>query len=180
MNSTRSFSLKVVAALAISATFLSGVVATTAWAEPSNLDGMHGDMAKHHQERIKTGLDKMAQRLELKASQQAAWQAYAKVLEESMAMPMKMPEADSNADAATFARIHADMATTHAKKLTLIADATAKFQEVLTPDQRKTLDQIARHFRHGHQMRHRGPHQKGTMHEMCRHGQHRDPSKPHD
>ena len=47
-------------------------------------------------------------------------------------------EPDINADAASITRFRADRAAAHARRLTQMADATAKLQEVLTPDQRNS------------------------------------------
>ncbi len=110
---------------------------------------MRQDMEKRRQEFFKHLSDRMADRLEIKASQQSAWQAYITALQTAMTPPAHHPEFKS--DAAGIARLNADMAAEHAKRLASIADATAKFQEVLTPDQRKTFDQMAAAFaHHGH------------------------------
>ena len=63
---------------------------------------------------------------------------------------MKPPPKD--ADAATLARHRADMAAQMATKLATLADATAKLQGALTPEQAKTLADMTRHpmgGRHG-------------------------------
>lgn len=104
------------------------------------------DWARHREEMVKHMTERMAARLEIKASQQAAWQAYTKTLESAFAPPPAKP--DGKTDAASITRAHADMAALRAQKLAQIADATAKLQEVLTPDQRKTLDQMVEHAMH--------------------------------
>ena len=92
---------------------------------------------------------KMASRLEIKASQQAAWGDYVKARESMFANPPVRPARD--ADAATIARARADFAADMARRLAVVSDATAKLQAVLTPEQRKVFDEMARRSgRHGH------------------------------
>ena len=119
-----------------------------------DMDHEHGG-PMHCEPSMHNRLDEAANRLEIKASQQKAWQAYTKSLEAMAAHPDKHPAED--ADAATIARFHADIASQMAAKLQKVADATAKLQAALTPEQRKTFDQMARHFGHHgeHSMQHR-------------------------
>ena len=63
-----------------------------------------------------------------------------------MDMSAKKPE--GNADAASIVRFRADMVAARAKKLGQVADATVKLQAALTPEQRKTFDQIVRNAQH--------------------------------
>jgi hypothetical protein len=189
VNLVRNFLCRVTAAIAVSAALMCGITAS-AQADTPAKEGMHADMVKHRQEMVKAGLSKAADRLELKASQQGAWQAFAKVIEETMAVPPKMPVPDPNADAATLTRQHAEIVAARARNMAQIADATAKLQEVLTPDQRTTLGQMVRHFAQAHRT---GNHQLGQMgmmhqqgrigmmHEMCQEmGQHQGPGMPHE
>ncbi|MEO6974385.1 MAG: Spy/CpxP family protein refolding chaperone [Gallionella sp.] len=111
-------------------------------------------------ERMQVRLDKLAQRLEIKASQQAVWEDFAKSIETLAEGNAKMPGKD--ADAATIARFRAEQASNFAGKLNRIADATAKLQTVLTEDQRQILNQAA------HQMLHRD-HRFGRMHHDSDH-----------
>lgn len=103
------------------------------------------DRAKRH-ERMQTGmkqrLDRMAARLEIKASQQDAWAAYRKARESIFGAPPQFPAAD--ADAATVTRFRAEMAKRRADHMAVMADATAKLQAALEPDQRKVLDEMSR------------------------------------
>lgn len=103
------------------------------------------DRTKMH-ERMQSGmkqrLDRMAARLEIKASQQDAWSAYRQARESMIASMPQFPAKD--ADAATITRFRADMAKRRADHMTVMADATAKLQAVLEPDQRKVLDEMAR------------------------------------
>ena len=96
---------------------------------------------------IKARLAKLHERLEIKASQQAAWDAFAKSVE---ALPQGMTKPPGpDADATTLARFRADRAQGFAKKLAVIADTTAKLEGVLSADQRKILDDASHHFGHG-------------------------------
>jgi len=114
------------------------------------------------QEHMKTRLDKLAERLEIKSSQQAVWEEFSKSVETLADRNAKQPVDD--ADAATISRYRADRATEFANKLTRIADATAKLQAALSADQRKILDQTAHRFlRHDQGASH-------THHGLCRDG----------
>jgi hypothetical protein len=111
---------------------------------------MTPEMQERMQSRMQARLDMMANRLEIKASQQDAWQAYVKTHKEMFDGGMK--PAAKDADAATLARHRADMAAQMATKLATLADATAKLQSALTPEQAKTLADMTRHpmgGRHG-------------------------------
>ena len=144
--------------LGLFATIVTGAILITSFnsiaiADPAEHCGhkqmTQEQMQQHMQEHMKTRLDKLAQRLEIKASQQAVWEDFAKSVETLADRNGKKPGDD--ADAATISRYRADRATEFAKKLTKIADATAKLQAALTEDQRKILDQTAHRFlRHEH------------------------------
>lgn len=103
-------------------------------------------MQQHIQERMKTRMDRLAQRLEIKASQQAVWDDFAKSIESLPDWNAKKPGDD--ADAATIARYRANRASEMAGKLTKIADATARLQTALSEDQRKILNQTAQLMLH--------------------------------
>jgi hypothetical protein len=114
--------------------------------------GHHGKefTAQDHEAWAKKHLDKEASMLEIKASQEAAWDAYAAAkldLMNSFGSMMKEGHHDDG-DAATMARKHAEHATQIAQKLTALADATEKLQAALSEDQRKVLNRIAHHH-HG-------------------------------
>lgn len=114
---------------------------------------MEQEWSRRRLERLKTRLAKWAERLEIKASQQGAWQAYANAYGAMIDRHVKRPNDD--ADAAALGHYRAEVAANRARMLAQLADATAKLQAVLTPDQRKTLDDIARNSRHrGHGWRH--------------------------
>ena len=132
--------------LAVSAALMAGLAAPASAAAPDANEQIKQEWVRHRQQQVRLRLAKMAERLEIKASQQAAWQAYASAYETTMPRPAAKP--DANADAASITRMRADRAADHARKLAQIADATARLQQVLTPEQRKTLDQMAQHAGH--------------------------------
>ncbi len=107
-------------------------------------------------ERINSRLSNLAERLEIKSSQQATWEEYAKSVEALAQQSSKRP--NDNADAATLSHYRADRADDFAKKLNVIADATAKLQKVLTEDQRKIFNQVSQHFFHSHHRWHENGH----------------------
>lgn len=100
-------------------------------------------MRERMQTRMKQRLDRMAARLEIKASQQDAWNAYRQARESMIAGAMPQRPAQ-DADAATITRFRAEMAQRRAQHMALMADATSKLQEALDPNQRKVLDEMSR------------------------------------
>lgn len=133
-------------------TLLMGGLSTVAQAEtppPGGPGHMHRWDPAKMQAMMKARLHKLHERLEIKASQQAAWDDFAKSVE---ALPQGMKKRPGpDADAATVARFRAERAQQFAKKLAVIAKTTAKLESVLTPAQRKVFDAAAHHFgRHGH------------------------------
>ena len=133
---------------------LSTALIVTAAPAPDRTDSTAvtaSDAAAWHdrmRERTQARLDALAKRLQINASQQDAWNAYASTIESMFDMRPARPAAD--ADAATIARFRAELAANHARKLPRLADATAKLQEVLDPEQRKTLDELAHRHRYEH------------------------------
>jgi cell pole-organizing protein PopZ len=160
MKLTHTKSLRLLAAIAVSATLMTGFTSSVLANPdaPPFTEAQKQEWAKHRQEHIKARLAKMAQRLEIKTSQQNAWQAYVQTIETIGTTAWKKP-GTGTPDAATIARHRADMASEHARKAAQIADATAKLQEVLSPEQRKTFDQIVMHAQH------RGHHWRQDKHE---------------
>lgn len=104
---------------------------------------MEHDWARHRQEWMKKRLDKAAERLGIQPSQREAWQAYANAVE-SPAGNVGKP-ADQPVDAAGIARRRADFAAAHAARMMNIAEATARLQDVLTPEQRQKFDRMVAH-----------------------------------
>ncbi len=136
----------------------------------------HQQHMQKFQAHMKSRLDKMAARLEIKASQQAAWSDYVKAREAMLGDHPMRPAAD--ADAASIARSRAEFAAGMAQKLALVSDATTKLQAVLDENQQKTLNQMAqRHGHHGHgghhgKRGHEGHHPDGEKHGPGMDGRH--------
>ena len=109
-------------------------------------------MRERMRARLASRLDRLGERLEMKASQQSAWAEFRKSVESVIQERPQRPARD--ADAATLTRYRADMAQRGAQHLSILADATAKLQQALEPDQRKVLDEVVRKLgsrgRHGH------------------------------
>ena len=93
---------------------------------------------------IKDQLDREATWLEIKASQQAVWEAYVAANIELLNGYATFKPVAPNTDAAGIVRQHADHAAVFAQNIAKVADATEKLQAVLTEDQRKVLDRIVR------------------------------------
>ena len=104
------------------------------------------------QARMNERLERMAKRLDIKPSQEEAWNAYRNARASGFGTMSQRPARD--ADAATLMRFRAEVAQRRAQHMAVMADATAKLQEVLEPEQRKVLDEMARrggrHGGHGH------------------------------
>lgn len=144
MNPKLGILATVVTGSILAATFHSIAMASPA----EHYDRQQMIQEKMH-DHMKIRLDKLAERLEIKSSQQAVWEEFAKSVETLADRNAKKPGED--ADAATISRYRADRATEFASKLSRIADATAKLQAALSADQRKILDQTAHRFlRHEH------------------------------
>jgi len=112
----------------------------------SDAKGPHSRMERR-QEWIHSRLERTEDRLEIKASQHDAWQAFAKSVE-AFGMKPAGSRPGPDADAASIARFRADRAADMAQKLAQVADATAKLQSVLNDDQRKVFDEMAHRFMH--------------------------------
>jgi hypothetical protein len=106
-------------------------------------DADRAQMRERMQARMNQRLDRLAARLEIKASQQNAWEAYRKARASIFETRPQRPARD--ADAVTTTRFRAEMAQRRAQYLATMADATAQLQDVLEPQQRKVLDEVARH-----------------------------------
>jgi hypothetical protein len=124
-------------------------------ADPGSAMARHRqEWAQHRMEWVRAKLDMDANRLEIKSSQQSAWQEYAKARTALADRNFTRPAGEM--DPAAMAKQHAERAAEGARKLAVLADATAKLQSVLSPEQRMTLAQISRHG-----MRHHGWHGDG-------------------
>ena len=151
---TKLFTRKNVPELLVAGALITASALSSVWAADAVKD-RGAQWAQHRQEWVRAKLDRDANRLEIKASQQTAWQSYASARMAFADRSMVRPAPD--ADAAAIAKLRADRAAEAARKLATLADATAKLESVLSPEQRKTLDQIARghhHHRHHQGMRH--------------------------
>ena len=156
--------------LGILSTIVIGIVLVTsfhtvAMANPAESYGHKQTSDEKMREHIKARLDRLAERLEIKSSQQAIWDEFTKSVEMLADRNEKKPGYD--ADAATISRYRAARATDVAGKLTRIADATARLQAVLSTDQRKILDQTAHRFLRDDRETnhfHRGMHRGGSEH----------------
>jgi hypothetical protein len=119
-------------------------------------------------------LDRLGARLEIKASQQVAWDSFRKSVESVIQDRPQRPARDI--DAAALLRVRADMAQRRAQHLTTLAEATANLQQALEPDQRKVLDEVVRNLgprgRHG---RRHGGHRYGR-HDTQQGDRHGKPS----
>ncbi len=124
-------------------------------------------------QRVRIRLDELAARLEIKASQEPAWQAFVASFR-SLLAPGRQDGArggrPADLDAAALARDNAERAAQHAQLLGRVAEATAKLQSVLSEDQRQVLNEAARRFARGHSaypaMAHDGLPRRDGMH--CR------------
>ncbi|MBV8468177.1 MAG: Spy/CpxP family protein refolding chaperone [Burkholderiales bacterium] len=123
-----------------------------AWADDAKT-GTRADAMQHHAAMVKKMEEHAAKRLNLTAEQQPAWQEYTATVESTMAdmraMHKEMAE-HKDMDAAAMMHMRADHAATKAQELGKLADATDKFEKVLNPEQKKTFDEMARHFMHRH------------------------------
>jgi LTXXQ motif family protein len=156
MNTHRRLIARSLAAAAIAIPLIALCAPALSQTPPTSTPDMAAK-AERMQEHIQARLDRMAERLEIKASQQDAWNAYATVVRSLVGTPSNRPGPD--ADAATIVRFRAERMTEFAQKLGQVADATAKLQQALTPEQRKVLTEIARHGgplggHHGHRGEH--------------------------
>lgn len=95
----------------------------------------------------KSRLDKLANRLEIKVSQQAAWDEYANTVTAMAEQGVQKP--DDKADAAAIARYRAEKTAEMSRKLSKVADATAKLQAVLTEEQARMFNKVARNMHGG-------------------------------
>jgi cell fate (sporulation/competence/biofilm development) regulator YlbF (YheA/YmcA/DUF963 family) len=107
-------------------------------------DQHHQSSPEQHAQWARKHLEHEAAMLEIKASQQAAWDAYAAAKLEMMTAFGDGKPMLPDADAAAAVRQRAEQATAMAQKLSKLADATTSLQSVLDEGQRKVLDRIVR------------------------------------
>lgn len=143
-------------------------------AAPDDAHGAMRERMQHHMDQsLQDRLARLADRLEIRASQQGAWQKFSAAFID--AAHAHIPDAghrpDAASDAASLARAHADHAARIAQAAARVADATAELQAALSADQRKVLDEVARQFAH-HGFGHGAEGQFGPgMHGRMLHGQ---------
>jgi hypothetical protein len=140
------------AAVLLATAVAAGAIGGRAMAQtpPATRDGPAADHAARVAHHVQEQLDRLADRLEIKASQQPAWQAFRSAFADTMTPHAEALKPGTEPDAATLARALAEHASAHAKQLSRLADATAKLQQALGPDQRAVLDEVARRFVHEH------------------------------
>jgi hypothetical protein len=91
---------------------------------------------------VKKDLERQATMLEIKASQQGAWEGYAAAAQEFAGAFGQRKPAQPGIDAAALLHERAEWARQSAERLDKLAEATAKLETVLNDDQRKVLDRI--------------------------------------
>lgn len=140
-------------------------------APPHDAHKMEHDWARHRQEWMKKRLEKAAEHLGIQPSQQEAWQAYVNAIESPIGNGDAGKPADRPTDAAGIARLRADFAAAHAARMMNIANATARLQDVLTPEQQKKFNRMVAHA-----------HRPGPRHAPDGHDGREDhrPPPPHD
>lgn len=156
MNPLHPFVSRGLAALALVGSL--GAVSASAFSQPAGNNPATATDPAARQERfrehVQNRLQRMEERLQITPAQQNAWAAYRQTVEGLVGTNLAKPGAD--ADAATIARFKAQRAAEHAQKLTQLADATATLQQALTPEQRTTLNEMARREVHAFRGKHRG------------------------
>ena len=97
-----------------------------------------------HAQWARSQLEREANWLEIKASQQPAWDAYVAAHIDLMNTFENAKPLARDADASAATRQHAERAEAIAQSLAKVADATEKLQSVLDENQRKVLNRIER------------------------------------
>ena len=110
----------------------------------------HQAFQQRKQEMIEKRLDGMADRLQITASQQDAWNRYTATVKSIAERRGHRPPRD--ADAAALLRFKADRMAQISRRMDKIAGATADLERVLTPEQKQVLREMVmrghRNFRH--------------------------------
>lgn len=143
---------------ALGVTFATGfalsavAIAAPPAAAPAGPTTMAAAFSRH----VQWHLDNLADRLEIQASQEPAWQTFEAALRNVMTFHWKMmtsPVPGPDTNAATIARLRADRAAEQARNLDRLAKATAGLRQVLTTNQREVLDEVASRYA-GHRFGH--------------------------
>jgi len=107
----------------------------------------HKDLSEGIARHVQMHLDHLGERLEIKASQEPAWQAFASAFRDFHEAPADAGASrDGPVGAAEMTRRMAQHAAQRAQRLARLADATSALEQVLVPDQRQVLDAATRHF----------------------------------
>lgn len=107
-------------------------------------NGTNPDMREMVRENIQARMDRLAARLELKASQQAVWKDFVQTVMQVTEIKLKHP--GPNATAAEVAHFRARKAKKLAEVLERIARKTDKLEAALTKEQRAVLDNAFRNY----------------------------------
>jgi hypothetical protein len=129
-------------------------------------------MRERMQARMNERLERMAKRLDIKPSQEGAWNEYRQARTAMFGQGARPQRPPRDADAATILRFRAEMAQRQSQRLLTMAEATAKLQDVLDPEQRKSLaDMTRRGGKRGHHFggRHRADGEHGGEHAQRSH-----------
>lgn len=165
----RTLAVAALAAGVLGATFVAPAAAADK--PPMAVESTHSESAQRIAKHLQMRLDELSARLQIKASQEPAWQAFSNAYRDLITAHLAQREqalaGAAEVDAAALARKHADWAADHAQKLARLADATAKLQQGLDADQRLVLNEVARHFAQERMA-------SGPMHEwhFAHHGAH--------
>lgn len=144
------------------------IASVPAHAQEHGRHGQHAQAADGHDSQAwaKRRIDKEAGLLEIKPSQQSAWDEYAAVkldIAASFAKGRHAP-APEGQDAAGLLRQRAEHMAEAAKNMTRLADATEKLQAVLSAEQKTVLKRLV--AEHGMHHRH---HADGLHRGMAKH-----------
>ncbi len=147
MLTSKNKMLRILTGIACAATLCTTTYFSLAQAYPMGSDSHNMSRSEKMHDYLQTRLNRLAERLEIKSSQQAAWDEYSSAVSAMTEQNVAQP-ADA-ADAAAIARYRADRAAELSGKMSKIADATSNLQSVLTEEQRKTFNTVVARNMHG-------------------------------
>lgn len=172
--------LGMVATVAIGAVLLATFHSVAIANPDGHCDTMQMSAERVH-ESMKGRMGKLAGRLEIKPAQQTAWDEFSRSVETLAEWHAKEPGVET--DAATILHYSAARMSEYARKLTIVADASAKLEVVLTDEQKKTFNQASRRFLHDHhgwhhfhEQSHGNDQREGDMHGQLEGDSSRDAS----
>lgn len=111
---------------------------------PERMEQMHAARKRH----VEVELHEMANRLQITAAQEPAWQQFSAARLAMMPKPMHRPKGDMNA--AEIAQFRAERMKEMADHMAALSAATANLRRALDDNQRKVLDDMAHRFKHRH------------------------------